>query len=248
MQEQPEIRIFAPNDRPAMHYSTALLTLALLAGSYAFASCGDGHEAIRPQAATDTTAWLVMQVNRCSRLYTAEMQIHKLVTHSDDVRLKGRLLSSDYDMRLPVGDRKAVVPIDVTLKAYVDLGRFDSTCVARQGRRIVLTLPDPVVIVTASKVDHRGVRQYVDPLRSRYTDVELSDMARQGVDTIVSHIGRYGLTEAARQSATRTLVPLLTRMGYDEADITVRFRPDLTADDLRRSVELRDGNTRNLKP
>lgn len=231
-----------------MRYGPVLLTLALLTGTCALPSCG-GSSPSQPQAtARDTTAWLVMQVNRCARLYTAEMQIHKLVTHSDDVRLKGRLLSSDYDVRLPVGDRKAIVPIDVTLKAYIDFSRFDSTCVARHGGRIVLTLPDPVVVVTASKVDHRAVRQYVDPLRSRYTDAELSDLARQGVDTIVSHIDRYGLTEAARQSATRTLVPLLARMGYDEADITVRFRPDFTADKLRNTLELRDGNRRNLKP
>ncbi len=195
----------------------------------------------------DTTAQLVMRVSRCSRLYTSEMQIHKLVTHSDEVRLKGRLFSSDYNMRLPVGDRKAIVPIDVTLKAYIDFSGFDSTRIVRQGRHVTLILPDPVVMVTASKVDHQGTRQYVDPLRPRYSDAELTDLAKQGIDTIVSHIDRYGLMESARQSATRTLVPLFRHLGYDEKNVTIRFRNGLTADELSRNAILNDGRTHRLQ-
>ena len=199
-------------------------------------------------AARDTLAELVLQVSRCSRLYTAEMQVHKLVTHSDEVRMRGRFLSSDYDVRLPLGDRKAVVPIDVTLKAYIDFAGFDSTHVSRQGRRITLTLPDPVVTVTASKVDHYATRQFTDPMRSAYSDAELAELARQGEDSIVSHIDRYGLIEAARASAARTLVPLLTDLGYAESDVTIRFRHGLRASDLVEHRAPADGANQRLNP
>ena len=33
----------------------------------------------------DTTATLVMQIQKCSRLYTTEYQVHKIVTHDDDI-------------------------------------------------------------------------------------------------------------------------------------------------------------------
>lgn len=199
-------------------------------------------------AARDTVAELVLQVSRCSRLHTAEMQVHKLVTHSDEVRMKGRLLSSDYDVRLPLGDRKAVVPIDVTLKAYIDFAGFDSTHVSRQGRHITLTLPDPVVTVTSSKVDHYATRQFTDPMRSAYSDAELAELARQGEDSIVSHIDRYGLIEAARASAARTLIPLLTDLGYAESDVTIRFRHGLRASDLVEHRAPADGANQRLAP
>lgn len=52
-------------------------------------------EATRP--ATDTTALIVMQATRCARLYTTEYKIHKVVTHEDVRRLKGRILSIPVD-------------------------------------------------------------------------------------------------------------------------------------------------------
>ena len=36
----------------------------------------------------DTLATLVMQIQKCSRLYTTEYQVHKIVTHDDDIKLK----------------------------------------------------------------------------------------------------------------------------------------------------------------
>ena len=101
-------------------------------------------EATRP--ATDTTALIVMQATRCARLYTTEYKIHKVVTHEDVRRLKGRILSIPVDMNLSVGSRKAAIPIDVTLKAYIDFAGFDAGHVQRDSNRIVIILPAPVAV------------------------------------------------------------------------------------------------------
>ena len=65
----------------------------------------------------DTTATIVNQIVRCSRLYTTEYKIHKLVTHADTRRLEGKVLSVPVSLPLTVGDRKIAIPIDVTVKA-----------------------------------------------------------------------------------------------------------------------------------
>ena len=39
----------------------------------------------------DTVPMLIMQVKKCSKLYTAEYRVHKIITHDDDLRLKGQL-------------------------------------------------------------------------------------------------------------------------------------------------------------
>ena len=41
------------------------------------------------QPRVDTTAVLVLQAQKCSRLYTTEYRIHKVITHDDQLSLKG---------------------------------------------------------------------------------------------------------------------------------------------------------------
>lgn len=190
-------------------------------------------------APTDSTAQLVLQIRRQSRLYTTEYQIHKIVTHTDDIRMKGRLFGSGFNVKLPVGDRKVAIPIDVTLKAYIDFSDFGEDDLERTDSSITVTLPDPHIVATASRIDHEGTRQYVDLARTRYTDEEMAALARQGADSIVRHAGRYGIVEAARNSAARLLLPLLARMGYDERHCTVRFgKEEFSPEEIRQLTSI----------
>ena len=43
-----------------------------------------------------------MQIQKCSRLYTAEAQVHRIITHDDQLRLKGSILKNEFDISLPV--------------------------------------------------------------------------------------------------------------------------------------------------
>ena len=74
--------------------------------------------------ATDTLPMLITQIQKCSRLYTAEVKVHKIVTHDDVIRLKGSLLQKDFNFKVPLGERKIAIPMDATLKAYIDFSQF----------------------------------------------------------------------------------------------------------------------------
>lgn len=176
---------------------------------------------------------LVNQVARHARLYTYEAHVHKIVTYSDDPTLEGHVLHVPFKVPARLGNRKVAIPLDVTLQAYVDFTHFGAEQVERTDSSIVITLPDPVIVATASKVDHRGTRQYIDGLRNRFSEAELSALARQGVDSIVQHTPLFGLQPLAERSATTTLVPMLRRMGYSEEQITVRFRKRFSEAELR---------------
>ena len=172
----------------------------------------------------DTTAVLIMQIQKCSRLYTAEYDIHKIVTHSDEKRLKGTLLNHDFDLKMPLGDRKIAIPINVRLKAYIDFSSFGQENVRRYDGKIEIILPDPRVVVTSSKVDHDEIRQYVDITRSRFTDAELANYEQQGRQAVVKSIPQLGIIATARDNAAQVVIPMIVKMGYDEKDITVTFR------------------------
>ena len=214
--------------------------LLALAGVLLF-SCGKGKEQKTGQTnyqSIDTVPMLVMQVQKCSRLYTTEYRVHKIVTHDDVMRLRGQLFSADYNVQLPFGDRKVAIPMDATLKAYIDFSEFSEKNVRRDGDRITITLPDPRVMLTDSKIDQEGIREYVSMTRSHFSDRELADYEQQGREAIIASIPQLGIVETARESAARLLVPMLVSMGFAEENVTVTFSRDFSIQDIRRLLEI----------
>lgn len=170
---------------------------------------------------------LVTQIQKCTRLYTTEYRIHKIVTHDDVLRLKGSLLSQGFDIPLPLGERKVAIPMDATLKAYIDFSNFTEDNVERDGEHITIVLPDPKVVMTSSKINQKEIREYVGLTRSHFTDKELTNYEQQGRQAILNSITQLGIVEQAQSNAARVLVPMLTEMGYKEENITIAFRRNL---------------------
>lgn len=170
---------------------------------------------------------LVTQIQKCTRLYTTEYRIHKIVTHDDVLRLKGSLLSQSFDIPLPLGERKVAIPMDATLKAYIDFSNFTEDNVERDGEHITIVLPDPKVVMTSSKINQKEIREYVGLTRSHFTDKELTNYEQQGRQAILNSIPQLGIVEQAQSNAARVLVPMLTEMGYKEENITIAFRRNL---------------------
>ncbi|MCR5365496.1 MAG: DUF4230 domain-containing protein [Prevotella sp.] len=199
-----------------------LITLLLTACS----SEGDTPQEQQP-AAIDTIPMLVTQIQKCARLYTTEYHIHKIVTHDDVLKLKGNLLKQDIDITLPLGERKVAIPMDATLKAYIDFANFTEQHIERNGDKITILLPDPQVVLTSSKINQNEIREYVGLTRSHFTDKELSAYEQQGRQSILNSVPRLGIKQQAQENAARVLVPMLTEMGYKEENVTIAFRKNL---------------------
>ena len=93
-------------------YFNFLIVFAALA----VAGCSRKQTPRQQPESVDTIPMLVMQVQKCSRLYTAEYKMHKIITHDDEIRMKGKFLNQDYDVALPMGSRKIAIPIDAMSK------------------------------------------------------------------------------------------------------------------------------------
>ena len=212
-----------------MNYKTLLIALV---APLLFGSCAQKQKP-EEAPAIDTIPMMVMQIQKCARLYTAENQVHKIVTHMDQRHLKGSLLYQKIDITLPFGDRKVAIPMDATLKAYIDFSRFDESSVRRHGQKVEIVLPDPKVELTSSKINHTEIKKQVALLRSDFTDAELSNYEKQGRAAIINDIPRMGIIDMARQNAANTLIPLLADMGFPRENITVTFRKQFSDNDIR---------------
>ena len=214
-----------------------LAVLVIVGGLY---FCGDwrvqSDDDAKQEAAIaqgiDTVPMLIMQVQKCSKLYTAEYRVHKIVTHDDALRLKGSLLKKQFDIKLPMADRKIAIPIDAKLKAYIDFSDFSEKNIERDGKKITIVLPDPLVSMTSSKIDQKNVRQYVALTRSDFSDAELADYQQQGRKAIIESIPKMGILESAQRNAAKVLVPMLKELGYAEEDITIAFRKQYGPKDM----------------
>ncbi len=201
-------------------------------------SCSAGRKPDGEKAARiDTIPTLVTQVRKCSRLYTAEYKLHKIITHSDEVRAKGKIFSHEYDITLPVGSRKVAIPVDATVKAYIDFSGFSDSNVKRSGDRIEITLPDPRITITASKINHAEIRKYVALMRHDFSDAELAGYEQQGRKAITDELPALGIAEMAKESAAKILVPFFVGMGFSEDKITITFRKDFTAKEILKMVD-----------
>jgi hypothetical protein len=190
-----------------------------------FSACSGkkGDEEKLRYESIDTVPLLIMQIQKCSRLYTTEFQVHKIVTHSDILKVQGTIFDKRVNLPLPLGDRKVAIPMDATLKGYIDFADFSEQNVSCEANRITITLPNPKVMLTATKVDQENMRQYVSLMRSNFSDAELSSFEQQGREAIIQSIPTLGIIETARESAAKVLIPLLVQMGFQEQNITIAF-------------------------
>ncbi len=218
-------------------------TLALLMAGL-FGSCTLTTEQVPQKESTynvvDTLPMLVTQVRKCAKLYTAEYKVHKIVTHDDVVRLKGSLLQREFNIKLPLGDRKIAIPIDAKLKAWIDFSQFNEENIERDGDRITIILPDPQVTMTSSKIDQKNVKQYVALARANFSDAEMSDYEQQGRAAIIQSIPELGIIETARANAAKVLVPMFKEMGYHEDQVIVAFRKQFGPKDIQQLLRLED--------
>ncbi|MCR5131474.1 MAG: DUF4230 domain-containing protein [Prevotella sp.] len=175
---------------------------------------------------------LVMQIQKQSRLYSTECHVHKIISHNDTRQLQGSILNQDFSFDLPLGKRSVAIPVEATVRAFIDFSTFSTDNVKRNGDQIEIILPDPKLEITSTRINHEEVKQYVPLLRKNFSDEELTKLEHTGREAIVKELPKLNLTETARQNAARTLIPLIADMGFPTDNITITFRKQFSASDL----------------
>lgn len=213
----------------------SLAVIAFVLAALLLLRCdGSNKEEQKEDVPFDTIPNMVRQIQSCSRLNTAEVKVHKIVTHDDEMRLNGKILGKEVSIGIPVGKRKVAIPLYATLKSSIDLTQVTKDDIVRHNNKIEVFLPSPETVITETHIDHEGIRQYIALTRSRFSDQELQNYERQGRDAIEKDIPNLGIEQMAKESAARQLIPIIQAMGYEEKDITITFRKDVKNNGLLR--------------
>ena len=170
---------------------------------------------------------VVMRLQSTDRLYVTEYVVHKIITADDVKMLQGQVLNQKFKIRLPVGDRKIAIPMDAVIKAYVDFGSFSKSdvLITDSPRGIRISLPEPRVEMVSSKIDHKGIKEYTDLLRTSFSDAEMADLERQGRAAIMAAVPSMGIENTAKRNAREMLMPILMQAGFSADMISIDFKP-----------------------
>lgn len=205
------------------HKATLIVMLAITL----LASC-NRNKTDETAKQIDTIPEMVMHIQKCSRLYTAEYKFHKIITHQDKKTIKASLFKTDMSFDIPMSERKIAIPMDATIKAYIDFSNFSEKNITKYGNKIEVTLPDPRIIMTSSKINHEDIKKDVSLMRSSFSDEELLNYEKQGRDQIIKAIPQTDILERAKMNAANNIIPMIKLMGYDEKNITINFRKDFS--------------------
>ncbi|EFA43709.1 hypothetical protein HMPREF0645_1871 [Hallella bergensis DSM 17361] len=198
-----------------------------------FLITGCGHQTKDVEKPTvDTIPMMVMQIQKCSRLYTTEYQLRKIVTYGDSVSINGSFLHQDFKIDLPMGRRKVAIPMTANVKAYIDFSNFSEKNIKKHDGKIEIILPDPEFIMTSTQVNHAGIKKKVSVLRKNFSDEEITRLQQQGRNDMIKSLPKLGIMENARQNAARQIFPIIEQMGYSSDDVTITFRKKFTWNDF----------------
>lgn len=203
-----------------------LIVIAAIVAALFFLLCGcEKTEESKQQV--DTIPYMLQQIQQCSRLYVSEYQVRKIVTHRDDSHISARLFGSEVSVRVPASDRRVAIPINATLKAYINMSDVKAQDITRRADgKIEVHLPEPEVITTATGIDYDGMKQHTSLFGKDFSDEELSSYETRGRKEIIKEIPRLGIKEDARRSAAKMLIPIISYLGMQQEDIIITFTQD----------------------
>ena len=181
---------------------------------------------------------LLQEIRGCSRIYSGEYQVSKIIVHSDDKRVQGKLLGMNVNLGMPGSERVIAVPVKGVLKSYVDMSQVEPKDIIRRGDSIEVILPDPKIELTSTRITAKDIKEKVGLFRSNFTDADLTRIQRQGRDSLIADVPRLGLAGKARRSASRNVMALLTSLGYEPKKIKITFTT--SEQDLYKPARLKD--------
>ncbi len=180
-----------------------------------------------PKSSEERGRDVVSSVSQCSRLYTVQYNVRKVLTHQDFSTIEGNIFFEKITIPIP-GERKIAMPMDATVKAYIDFNDFTEKNISVVDDKITITLPNPKIEMTSSKIDYANEKQYLAWNRFKFTEEEKEALWQIGRAKVLSDMKNTDFIERSQLGAYNALVPLVMAAGFKRENIVIRFDQEIT--------------------
>lgn len=178
-------------------------------------------------------AEIVTLVNRQSRLYSAEQRAHKRIILSTTERDSISTLLGTLRWTRPWSKTHIEIPLNVTYKAYVDMGRIsDADITVNADSSLTITLPNPVIEMTSCEIDHGNEVYDSQIFASQKSQQFINRHITGAVNNVWHEIDRQSkerLLRSAKDNANRIIAVALIDSGYRKVNIRYRDGMDINS-------------------
>lgn len=195
--------------------------IAMLAGLMMVGACGRGEERPRMESV------ILSSLKQKGDLVTTEVRVRKLAIYDSSLHEK-------FELRDPrtwkYGERKCIVPVDVTIKYGYDLRDLtvDDVKLTDDSTAVVILLPEPKVIDSGyeAKVEEGQVVRMSSGMRDRIGHEEVDELMRRTYRSVMEQDFTEMVDGDIERNAKVVFEGIVRGLGMRNVDVVVMRRVD----------------------
>lgn len=168
-------------------------------------------------------AEIVTLVSQQSRLYSAEQDAHKTIVLSTTERDSISTILGTLRWTRPWSKSHIEIPINVTYKAYIDLGKIKEDDIkVNADSSVTITLPNPVIEMTSCEIDHDHEVFDKQIFASSKSQEFINRHVAGAVKSVWREVAaqrRQQILDEAKDNANKTIADVLIHSGYKKVNI-----------------------------
>ena len=170
---------------------------------------------------------LVALCSSCSKTLEEKMN-HKFSTLQETAELGTveytikKIIKSNDQTFYSVGDRKILMSCKATMKAGINLSKFnsDSVIINEETKSVKVTLPKPEVLAFNIPAEEIKLEyEKVGTFRFGFTAEERNNLLKQGEEAILADANNLGILQDAEINARLFFESLLHQVGFENINI-----------------------------
>lgn len=179
-------------------------------------------------------AEIVTLVSQQSKLFSAEQDAHKTVILSTTERDSISTLLGTLRWTRPWSKSHIEIPINVTYKAYIDLGKIkEDNIKVNADSSVTITLPNPTIEMTSCEIDHDHEvfdKQIFASSKSQEFVNRHVVAAVKGIWSEVETQRKQQILDEAKENANKTIANALLHSGYKT--VNIKYADNLDVNNL----------------
>lgn len=169
-----------------------------------------------------TESAILSEIRQGASLVTTEVKVRKLAIYDSSKHEKVRLTDP---LTWKYGDRKCIVPVDITIKYGYDLKELsiDDIRLSEDSTVVVVLLPKPKIIDSGyeAKVNEKNVVRMSSGLRDEISQTEVDQIMRNAYKSVIEEDYTALLEGEIERNAEIVFTSIVRSIGLQNASVIV---------------------------